>query len=115
MLPKKVEREPYTGNVVEMKEPEEFDTRKSDNPILPEHPEFHARPPTRSGARNQQDSSFTLSGKSLFDFMDFIFLLLCFSCYSSLLQTMNNVHTQNLHLRIVIKNKRKGLRFLIRI
>lgn len=67
MLPKKVEREPYTGNVVEMKEPEEFDTRKSDNPILPEHPEFHARPPTRSGARNQQDSSFTLSGAQFDD------------------------------------------------
>lgn len=62
-MPKKVDREPYTGTVVEIMAPEEFDTRKSDNPILHDPQPFHARPLTRSGARNQQDSSFTLSGK----------------------------------------------------
>eukprot|EP00106_Octopus_bimaculoides_P005003 XP_014772445.1 PREDICTED: dihydropyrimidinase-like [Octopus bimaculoides] len=61
-MPKKVERDPYTGTVVEIMAPEEFDTRKSDNPILHDLQPFHARPLTQSGARNQQDSSFTLSG-----------------------------------------------------
>uniref|UniRef100_A0A2C9K001 dihydropyrimidinase n=1 Tax=Biomphalaria glabrata TaxID=6526 RepID=A0A2C9K001_BIOGL len=62
--PQIVEREPYTGPVVEIKEEDALVyNKRSDNPILPESAnEFHSRPPTRGGARNMQDSSFSLSG-----------------------------------------------------
>lgn len=59
-----VERDPYTGPVVEVKaEDAQPPSKHYDNPIFPDHTsEFHSRPPTRGGARNMQDSSFSLSG-----------------------------------------------------
>lgn len=62
--PLKVERDAYTGNVVEVN-PEDAPQipKRPDNPIIPEYPsEFHNRPATRGGTRNMQDSSFSLSG-----------------------------------------------------
>lgn len=70
LAPQIVEREPYTGPVVEIKfENVPVINRHADNPIFPDHSgEFHNRPPTRGGVRNMQDSSFSLSGKYQFSF-----------------------------------------------
>lgn len=62
-----VEREPYTGPVVELKKEVQ---KTPDFPLTPTSPHnnnsdlsFHSRPPTRSGGRHMQDSSFSLSGR----------------------------------------------------
>uniref|UniRef100_A0A0B6ZM00 dihydropyrimidinase n=1 Tax=Arion vulgaris TaxID=1028688 RepID=A0A0B6ZM00_9EUPU len=62
--PRIVEREPYTGPVVEIKaENAQIIKRRAENLIFPDsNAEFHNRPPTRGGVRNMQDSSFSLSG-----------------------------------------------------
>ncbi|KAH9518716.1 hypothetical protein Btru_006069 [Bulinus truncatus] len=62
--PQIVERDPYTGPVVEIKEEDTpLFQKRPENPIIPDSAsEFHSRPPTRGGVRNMQDSSFTLSG-----------------------------------------------------
>ncbi|GFR76214.1 dihydropyrimidinase [Elysia marginata] len=63
--PVKVDREPYTGPVVEVaaQEMNNIHSKRADNPIVSDLTgEFHNRPPTRGGARNMQDSSFSLSG-----------------------------------------------------
>ncbi|XP_012944726.1 dihydropyrimidinase [Aplysia californica] len=62
--PQRIERDPYTGPVVEIKAEDAaaMASRRPDNPIFPEQSaEFHNRP-TRGGVRNMQDSSFSLSG-----------------------------------------------------
>lgn len=62
--PQKVDREPYTGPVVDTsKEPEngsELEHGMSPSKVGNNH--FHHRPPTKSGGRNMQDSSFSLGG-----------------------------------------------------
>jgi hypothetical protein len=67
--PVKVEREVYEGPVTEVKMNSVDMTppihrNKVDNVIMGDDMsnEFHNRPPTRSGGRNQQDSSFSFSG-----------------------------------------------------
>lgn len=74
-VPKKVEREPYTGPTIEAgaavlnnssPAPQTYQQRAAagENPIIPtDTPEFHVRPPTKGGTRNLQDSSFSLSGR----------------------------------------------------
>jgi dihydropyrimidinase len=59
--PRKVEREPYTGPVVDLTKGIEKDLGKTslDGGA---HNAFHNRPATKAGARNLQDSSFTLGG-----------------------------------------------------
>ncbi|BFZ16261.1 hypothetical protein BsWGS_19300 [Bradybaena similaris] len=57
--PRIVEREPYTGPVVEIKSDKASEiNRHADNPI---YHDYHNRQP-HSGVRNMQDSSFSLSG-----------------------------------------------------
>ncbi|XP_025086455.1 dihydropyrimidinase-like [Pomacea canaliculata] len=65
--PKAVQREPYTGAVIDLSKPVEVP--KQDNPILPatEETPVAARPPTRSGTRNLHESSFSLSGAQIDD------------------------------------------------
>ncbi|KAL5006749.1 hypothetical protein ScPMuIL_015555 [Solemya velum] len=66
--PVKVEREPYTGSVVEVtSDVHVTPIKRNENPITPESADFHSRPPTRSGGRNLQDSSFTLGGDQFDD------------------------------------------------
>lgn len=62
--PQKVEREPYTGPVVDpTKEAENgHDLDDSRSPNKAGNNQFHHRPPTKSGGRNMQDSSFCLGG-----------------------------------------------------
>lgn len=58
----KVEREPYVGPALtsDTDESEQNDGAVKDS----KQDEFHCRPPTRSGGRNLQDSSFAFSGRS---------------------------------------------------
>jgi len=61
---KKIEREPYTGPVVDItKEIEQGMSDIKVSPIVAANNMFHQRPLTKSGGRNCQDSSFTLSGE----------------------------------------------------
>lgn len=63
--PVKVEREAYTGSVVEVaaQEMNNIHPKRAENPIVSDLTgEFHNRPATRGGSRNMQDSSFSLSG-----------------------------------------------------
>ncbi|KAK3742135.1 hypothetical protein RRG08_008537 [Elysia crispata] len=63
--PVKVDREGYSGPVVEVaaQETNNIHPKRAENPIVSDLTgEFHNRPPTRGGARNMQDSSFSLSG-----------------------------------------------------
>jgi hypothetical protein len=59
----KVEREPYTGPVIDLtKGVENCSLSPSiDNGL--KGASFHNRPLSKSGVRNQQDSSFSFSGK----------------------------------------------------
>ncbi|XP_076371139.1 dihydropyrimidinase-like isoform X2 [Tachypleus tridentatus] len=64
--PQKVEREPYEGpvNHIVMDGPRrEFGKDAG----LSQQAEFHTRPPTSSGARNLQDSTFSISGAQIDD------------------------------------------------
>ncbi|CAF0925327.1 unnamed protein product [Adineta steineri] len=67
MKEQKIEREPYTGEVIDLSKPQ-AETKSKDQPIQSSgEPNaasvgFHNRPATRAGGRNQQDSSFTFSG-----------------------------------------------------
>lgn len=64
--PCKVERDPYTGPVVEANIQPVSNAKTFTNPILPEPGSaafYHNRPKTSSGGRNLHDSSFALSGK----------------------------------------------------
>lgn len=57
-MPKKVEREEYTGPVVDLtKDFDAVDLSKL-SPSAAQNGAFHHRGPTRSGGRNMQDSSF---------------------------------------------------------
>lgn len=62
--PQKVEREPYTGPVVDPSKDEhngsELDDGKS--PQKNANGQFYHRPPTKAGGRNMLDSSFSLGG-----------------------------------------------------
>ena len=62
--PCKVERESYDGPVAKITSAVMNDKPVvAENPIIPNNAEFHNRPPTSSGARNLQDSTFSLSGQ----------------------------------------------------
>ncbi|XP_074659786.1 dihydropyrimidinase-like isoform X2 [Tubulanus polymorphus] len=73
--PKKVEREPYTGNVIDITACKPPEVSKSHNvannpilnPLMAQDEAFHKRPKTRSGGRNMQDSSFSISGAQFDD------------------------------------------------
>lgn len=75
--PAKVDREVYEGPVVEVKADSvqmsapPTHRNKVDNVLMGDDmpAEFHNRPLTRSGGRNQQDSSFTFSGSQIDDDM----------------------------------------------
>lgn len=62
--PQKVEREPYTGPVVDPSKDEESLHGVDDgrSPQKGQNGHFYHRPPTKSGGRNMQDSSFSLGG-----------------------------------------------------
>lgn len=69
--PIKVDREPYDGAIAQPGQVEESGNAPqtprakmmdSSNPISGTSPDFHSRPPTRSGGRSMHDSSFSLSG-----------------------------------------------------
>jgi len=69
--PAKVEREDYTGPVVDLTKDIEVslaETKLNDGKRGPPQPlqagaeGFHHRPPTKSGGRHMQDSSFSLGG-----------------------------------------------------
>ncbi|XP_052213261.1 dihydropyrimidinase-like isoform X4 [Dreissena polymorpha] len=72
--PKKVEREVYEGPIAEVKT-NSIETapprhrNENTNIIMGDDmsADFHSRPPTRSGGRNQQDSSFSFSGDQIDD------------------------------------------------
>ncbi|GAB6022524.1 hypothetical protein CHUAL_006631 [Chamberlinius hualienensis] len=75
-IPKKVDREPYNGPVNDppvIKAAAKTLTYHervlaAENPIMPQiADEFHSRPPTSSGIRNQQESGFSLSGAQVDD------------------------------------------------
>jgi hypothetical protein len=60
--PVAVDREVYSGPVVAIQE--EALMKSVEKPIMSaKEPEIHQRGPTRSGGRNMQDSSFSLSGE----------------------------------------------------
>ncbi|CAG2222629.1 DPYS [Mytilus edulis] len=64
--PCKVEREPYDGPVAKITATQMSEKMiVADNPIIPNNAEFHGRPMTSSGARNLQDSTFSLSGQQI--------------------------------------------------
>jgi len=61
--PKPIEREPYTGPVVDLTK--EIDASFGDiklSPSAAQNGAFHHRPLTKSGGRNMQDSSFSFGG-----------------------------------------------------
>ncbi|CAF1636140.1 unnamed protein product, partial [Adineta ricciae] len=64
---RRIEREPYTGDVISTNHPVTNGDAKTSpkNQPIPEIPAagFHNRPATRAGGRNLFDSSFTLSGE----------------------------------------------------
>ena len=61
MMP--ITREPYDGPVSSEAEVTP-DRIRSDNPIMPAHPDsFYQHSSSKDGVRNQQQSSFSLSGK----------------------------------------------------
>ena len=63
--PQKVDREAYSGSVVEIKAEDAANLNKApENPIIPPEnsPAFHQQR-TSGGVRNMQDSSFSLSGQ----------------------------------------------------
>ncbi|XP_005110654.1 dihydropyrimidinase [Aplysia californica] len=66
--PVKVERDPYTGPIIDLSEGAGTPDRRAENPIFHSDPgpEFLSRP-TRGGVRNMQDSSFSLSGAQFDD------------------------------------------------
>jgi len=60
----KIEREPYTGEVIEIEKPASNGTAKISPKVQEQHASgFHNRPATRAGVRNLFDSSFMLSGE----------------------------------------------------
>lgn len=69
-----MKREPYTGPVIDLSAAlQSMDVNKSgvtanaaggDQQKDAQFSQFHHRPPTSSGSRNMQDSSFSLSGES---------------------------------------------------
>ncbi|CAF1092223.1 unnamed protein product, partial [Brachionus calyciflorus] len=62
----KVDREAYTGPVVDLTKELESqlnDAKLNDLPALNQNANFHHRPPTKSGARHLQDSSFSFGGE----------------------------------------------------
>ncbi len=62
MKPSKVDREPYTGPVVDLAK--DIETDINSVTISPSSgASFHHRPLTKSGVRNLQDSSFALGGE----------------------------------------------------
>lgn len=62
--PQKVQREPYSGPTMADNVAANEDSCKQTNGGATDRPDdFHARPVTRGGGRNMQDSSFTFSGK----------------------------------------------------
>ncbi|XP_022243523.1 dihydropyrimidinase-like [Limulus polyphemus] len=69
--PFKVEREPYESVAVEGDlEGETVDEAVEVTEIISQSSEFYSRPPTRSGGRNLQDSTFSLSGAQIDDDKD---------------------------------------------
>ncbi|KAM7537882.1 hypothetical protein Aperf_G00000079166 [Anoplocephala perfoliata] len=71
-----VKREPYTGPVIDLTEAlkskevnKEADNLNGGNRGDDHGGQFHHRPPTSSGSRNMQDSSFSLSGSQFDDQM----------------------------------------------
>ena len=63
-----VEREPYTGSVVDLTK--DIETLFADSKLSPQpsqNASFHHRPPTKSGGRNMQDSSFSFTGQQFDD------------------------------------------------
>ena len=65
--PNKVDREEYTGTVVDLSKDIEVvlaETRLNDKqpPQPSQAGDFHHRPPTKSGGRHMQDSSFSFAG-----------------------------------------------------
>lgn len=66
LKPAKVDREPYTGPVVDLtKEPAAQLAQPVHDDLSPQkaqNNQFHHRPLTKSGGRNMQDSSFSLGG-----------------------------------------------------
>ena len=61
-LPLAVDREGYSGPVVNIQE--EAVMKMAEKPMTSStEPSIHSRPPTRGGGRNMQDSSFSLSGQ----------------------------------------------------
>ena len=61
--PKRVEREPYTGPVVDLSKPIDGGFRAVPSASSANVDQFHHRAQTKSGVRNLQDSSFALSGE----------------------------------------------------
>lgn len=62
LAPQKVDREPYDGPVIELSQKVEEAKISESSPSKATDENIHHRPPTRSGGRNMQDSSFSLSG-----------------------------------------------------
>lgn len=64
-----VVRDPYTGPVIDLKAAGDGETKQplAEKNILADNSSFHNRPPTRSGGRHMQDSSFALSGDQIDD------------------------------------------------
>ena len=61
-MPLAVERESYSGPVVNIEEAAVM--KSAEKPMTSAtEPSIHSRPPTRGGGRNMQDSSFSLSGQ----------------------------------------------------
>ncbi|XP_076306935.1 dihydropyrimidinase-like isoform X3 [Tachypleus tridentatus] len=66
--PQKVQREPYKESINNMvRDDIEQEFQKDTCCVLSQQPEFHSRPPTRSGARNLQDSTFSITGAQIDD------------------------------------------------
>lgn len=68
--PQKVQRDPYTGPAMTVDMPSSTDTAKESNGSSSDRASddsFHNRPPTRSGGRNMQDSTFAFSGAQIDD------------------------------------------------
>lgn len=57
-----VDREPYTGPVIDLTKEVETGLAKTTVTSPNSNANFHSRPPTKSGGRNMQDSSFSFGG-----------------------------------------------------
>jgi len=62
-----VEREAYTGAVIDLTKDIEQAMGISKVPQPSQAGDFHHRPPTKSGGRNMQDSSFAFGGQQFDD------------------------------------------------